>query len=239
MPAQGGKAQPTNTLPAPGQASTVPPQGSKGGAPSNLPDYAKPYMPTGLPPAQVPGQGKGAAPSNVPNYTQDQMKYLQSQIDATRPTGYPPAQVPPQGGKSQAQIDQINADMAAKRTGQPLVPAQGGKAPLPTGVGDAFPTPQVQKPGLDLANLGLSNMLYGGGGQQLAPGQVAPTQAEIDRLRPMLTTPMAQTPSNLPSYTQPAPVMPTPAPVAKPGIAGIAQKAAQMKAQQQAAKGRR
>lgn len=31
-----------------------------------------------------------------------------------------------------------------------------------------------------------------GFGQQLAPGQVAPTQAEIDRLRPMLSSPMQQ-----------------------------------------------
>jgi len=189
MPAQGGKAQPSNTLPAPGQAATVPAQGK--GAPSNVPGYAQPYI--------------GALPPQV-----------------QQPA---PGQLPPQGGKSQAQIDQMNADIAARQAnngvgiskmfyaagggqqptttdfGQPQVPAQGGKAPLTPEQHAAISANADPARGLGL-NLG--DMLYGGGGQQLAPGQVAPTQAEIDRLRPMLTTPMAQTPSNLPSYTQPA-----------------------------------
>jgi hypothetical protein len=50
-----------------------------------------------------------------------------------------PMPMPPQGGKGGVQQPGFPQ--------QPQVPAQGGKAPLPRGVGDVFPTPQVQQPG--------------------------------------------------------------------------------------------
>jgi hypothetical protein len=190
--------------------STLPPQGGKGGV-------QRPNRP-GQP--QVPFQGKGqpGQPQVQPPYT---------------PIGYPPV--------------------------QPQVPAQGGKAPLPTGVGDVFPTPRVQQPissGMspDLAAkyAEMERMRAGqvpgqvpaqGGKapltqeqidafkpnisparpqvfpaqpqvQQLAPGQVAPTQAEIDRLRPMLTSPMRP---------QVMPAQPRPANMAPQGLAQLQQ----------------
>lgn len=182
MPAQGGKAQPTNTLPAPGQTSTVPPQGK--GAPSNLPDYAKPYMPTGLPPAQVP----------------------------------------PQGGKSQAQIDQINADMAAKRTGQPLVPAQGGKgggqganpeqlAALQAALDASRLPPTTTTPsnlpgyapsiGQDLAMAQVQQPLGLAGRPEIQAAYAPQTITSADQLRAAYAN-------------QPAPVMPRPAPQVMP-----------------------
>jgi hypothetical protein len=136
------------------------------------------------------------------------------------PTGLPPAQVPPQGGKSQAQIDQINADMAAKRTGQPQVPAQGGKAPLTPEqqaalgpyVSPARPQVMPMSPQRDL-----------GYGNQLPPE----VQAQINATRnnPQVSPPQGGFPQRDLGYgnppPRPAPVMPRPAPVIPQPVPGL------------------
>jgi hypothetical protein len=190
LPPQGGKGgvqSPRPALAPPGQGSTLPPQGGKGGAQ----------------PGQVPPRTLGGySPADI-----DRLMANQVPAQVQQPA---PGQVPAQGGKAQNPDGTYTGtlpgyaqpyvnDLFSQRPGQ--VPAQGGKAPLTPEQHAAISNNADPARGLGL-NLG--SMLYGGGGQQLAPGQVAPTQAEIDRLRPMLTTPMAQTPSNLSSYTQPA-----------------------------------
>jgi len=175
-PAVGGKgaAQPSRPTLAPAQGASMPAQGGKAQPTNTLPAPGQT--------STVPPQGKGA-PSNVPGYAQPYIGAL-------------PPQVPPQGGKSQAQIDQINADMAAKRTGQPLVPAQGGKTPGgvkfdPTFM-DAFP-PQVQQPAPgQLPPQGGKSSGQGGNPEQLAYLQ---SVLDASRLPPTTTTP-----SNLPGY---------------------------------------
>jgi hypothetical protein len=94
-----GTVQPsTPTLAQPGQVSTIPAQGGKGGVPSNVPGYAQPYV-NALPPQQPPQMGLGmggvAGKGNAP----------------VQPT------IPPQGGKAPLTPEQhaaisANADPA-------------------------------------------------------------------------------------------------------------------------------
>jgi hypothetical protein len=156
-------------------------------------------------PGQVPAQGgkaqnpDGTYTGTLPGYAQP---YVNSMMDQPQVQQRAPGQVPAQGGKGTSQQDYDRMMAQSSFSGAPPTYEEFVQNRL-----NPKPMPQVmpQKPGVpSQLGLNLGSMLYGGGGQQLAPGQVAPTQAEIDRLRPMLTTPMAQTPSNLPSYAQPA-----------------------------------
>ena len=132
-----GTVQPSRpTLTQPGQVSTLPPQGGKGGAQNpdgtrtgTLPGYAQPYVNSMLNQPQVPAQG-GKGGVQPPEMTQDRAAKL--------------------------------AEMERMMRQGSQVPSQGGKAPitLPPGVEGKPGVPS------QLGNLNLGSMLYGGGGQQ-------------------------------------------------------------------------
>ena len=167
VPPQGGKGgvqSPKPTL-APAQGASMPAQGGKGGVQQ---PGQPPYMPIGLPPAQVPAQG-GKAQNPDGTYTGN-------------------LGIPPQGGKSQADIDRFNADMAAKR-------ANGG--------------------------VGLSNMVYGGGGQQPAPVMPAQPQRDLGYGNPPPRVPAQgnKGPITLPPGVEGFPAPQVPPQVQQPGQA--------------------
>jgi hypothetical protein len=198
----------TPTITPPAQISTVPAQGGGLGMGGVAGKGNAPVQPT------VPAQGgkaqnpDGTYTGTLPGYAQPYVNSMigQPQVqqrDPQRPM-FPGMELPPvQGGfpqQPQADMGTLYQQKIQQYTGNPQVlpqqpgqvPAQGGKAPLTPEQRAAISANADPARGLGL-NLG--SMLYGGGGQQLAPGQVAPTQAEIDRLRPMLSTPMAPQPA--------------------------------------------
>jgi len=194
---------------------------------NNGPFHQNPVAPVQQPMQPMPqqpgqqglGQGKGPGQGLTP----DQMKYLQPMMQ-----GQPQPQVmqiPPGGGypmpPQKPFVGQGNdMPMQPNYRGPDSfgnMPPNQGKGPSPTGTEQTL-TPQQRGafPGMPMNSAQpMPQNAVPGFGQQLAPGQVAPTQAEIDRLRPMLSTPMApqgfgQQPgqvrqSNVPFYENPNP----------------------------------
>jgi hypothetical protein len=156
VPPQGGKAPPPPGVQMPiglppsqpgfpqrdfGYGNQLPPQGGKGGAPSNVPNYAQPYVNALTPqvqqlaPGQVPAQGgkgtsqqdydrflatsKPVAGGSLPSYEQFvQNRLNQPQVMPQKPD------IDSYAGTKYAGTGGPGAPM------QPQVPPQGGKAPL-------------------------------------------------------------------------------------------------------------
>ena len=188
----------------PAQTTTVAPSGTTGIDPKlyqqlpglNQPQVQQPYG--GFPQTAGPGAPNpmltkpGTLPPNMSPYAQqfmqgqNQLNGLGQQIGVGQvpgtgmmnppgvrlPTGLPP----PVGSKpigGPAPMGSMPIGGPAPMDSMPI----GGPAPMPHLQGYGNPPP-------------MQPQVMPQGGQQLAPGQVAPTQAEIDRLRPMLSSPM-------------------------------------------------
>ena len=148
------------------------------------------------PPGQVPAQGgKAPLPPGVEGRPMPQV------FPAQQPFG--PGSAGP-GAPPPSYIAYKYAEMERMRAGQPQKPAYPFPQPQVLPPQGGFPQQPGQVPaqggkgGVDFSPY-VSNLPQV---QQLAPGQVAPTQAEIDRLRPMLTSPMS--PQVLPMKPLPA-----------------------------------
>jgi hypothetical protein len=140
---------------------------------NNPPFNPNPVQPT---PGNMPAQGKGAGtPSNIPGYAQPYVNDLFSQQAQVQQRA--PGQVPAQGFGQQLSngtyANQMPIDTSRQAYDNMMAQSQftPGGAPSYEQFVQQRTAPQMpqslpQKPGLDLANLGLSNMLYGGGGQQ-------------------------------------------------------------------------
>jgi hypothetical protein len=173
--------------------------GGKGqpGTPSNVPAYAQPYidkMMGSLPqqPSQLgaaaaglgggfgpPAQYPFPKPSNVPTYAQPF-------VDAIRPQVQPqlPQYGTPEGIAYEKQQAFLRDNPNAYAPQNVYAPQQPSNVPT-----YAQPFVDAIRPQVP--------------GQQLAPGSVAPTQAEIDRIRPMLSTPAQPVAAPKPFVSQP------------------------------------
>lgn len=227
----GGKGRPN-----PAQQPVQQPQGGFGGLANQIGTQMgglQPMQPQPQPAQLGGGKGQPGTPSNVPAYAQPYIGNMMNNEQPPVPTMQPPSPLGAAmgglgGGKGQpSQMGGLSGMGDLQRLAPNTQPYGGSyqeyassptqelkmseeqwnaqQVGIPEQQGGSYNRGNVPQYAQDLFR-----QLQG---QQLAPGAVAPTQAEIERLRPMLSTP-----GNMPLQTLPQPSL-QPAPAPAPALA--------------------